>query len=338
MCIKTSFICRLWLLTLISLNFTYASPPGPQPKIFSLTHGRSYTDIPFRLLDDLIIIPVRINGGKSLNFILDSGTSSPILFPRRTVRKMNLPMGRKLKFQGAGKGEFVEATVIPGIRLQIGDACAPRLGAVALDRHAMTPAKIKGITIHGIIGGSLFNSFAVEIDYPGRNIRLHEGDGFLREQTYTSHPLLVDADRPVVLTQVLWEDSLHTLKLMIDTGFNHSLLLYDNPLIQAHHAREQKIGVGFSGSIVGKVSSVPKLHLGARILFDVHTYFPSTLAYKANQSTQSHRDGIIGNALLKRFCVVLDYANATFYIREYLPWDVPQEAVHPQSCDAPMGW
>lgn len=293
----------------------------PNSKIFRLINRLPFTEIPFHFVEDLIVVPVRINGETELNFIVDTGTNSPIILHERYVKDLALKRGRKVYFRGAGKGKEVEGTVINSLSLQLGDAFAPHLGAVVLKNNPLARFKVKGMTIHGIIGASLFRSFAVEIDYHTHTLRLHEDSGFLQEHTYATHPLQIVMSRPIVQSEARWNNEVHMLNLMIDTGFNHHLLIYDNTAIAAKSPKFQKLGIGYSGSITGCTGKVPLLQLGERTLFEVDTFFPTYQAYKADESTTSYRDGIIGNALLKQFCIVLDYASNKFYIREHLRWN-----------------
>ena len=46
---------------------------------FELPNGKKYEKVNFKLINNLIIIPIEVNGAK-LSFILDSGVSKPILF------------------------------------------------------------------------------------------------------------------------------------------------------------------------------------------------------------------------------------------------------------------
>ncbi|MDF9795735.1 putative aspartyl protease [Catalinimonas alkaloidigena] len=313
---------RKWMLFILSFIIVLQTKAMTEPnsKIFSLLNGLPYTEIPFRLINDLIIVPVNINGEKDLNFLVDTGTNSPVILHERYVKDLELHLGRKIHFQGAGRGKAVEGTVISCISIQVGDAYAKQMGAVVLQNNPLARLKLKGTTIHGIIGASLFRSFAVEIDYLTQVIRLHEGSGFLEENTFSPHPMQVVMSRPIVRSEARWNDEIHMLNLMIDTGFNHHLLIYDNTSIEESSPKFERLGFGYSGSITGSSSNLPMLKLGKRKLFKVNTFFPTFKAYKADEATISYRDGIIGNALLKQFCVVLDYAHNTFYIREHLGW------------------
>jgi predicted aspartyl protease len=316
----------LCILSFCIILHGYASSPEAYSRIFSLPDGLSYTEVPFRLIKNLIIVPVTINGEQELNFLVDTGTSTPLILHKRYIKKLDLPLGARVRFQGAGRDEMMQGTVIPSMSLQIGDAYAQQLGAVVLDYNPLDDLRMDGITIHGIIGASLFYSFAVEIDYLSQIIRLHDSQHFLEKGTYSSLPMQVVMSRPVLSSTVVWKDQVHTLNLMIDTGFNHHLLLYEHAGINFNVSRPSKIGIGYSGNITGGIGKTDMLHLGERKFFDVHTYFPFYADYKA----KGGGDGIIGNALLKQLCVILDYANTAFYIREHLDWQPSRLAKTPE--------
>jgi len=309
---------KLMLMVGVLLLTLPSSLPAMPGKIFRLLHCKTHTELPFRLVDDLIIVAVSINGTQHLNFILDTGTNAPIILNKKYIEDLNLPLGRTVSFRGAGKGTAVTGRVVSKMSLQIGDAVADHVGAVVLDKNPLSTTRINGIKIHGIIGGTLFHSFAVEIDYPMGVIRLHENDQFLEEHTYSRHEMTVSEDRPILKATIGWQDQEYPLDLMIDTGFNHHLLLYPEGPVRNFTKGRRLVGRGYSGAIWGSTAAIRSLQMANRRLFDVHTFFPVSASYQINSDRKGERDGLIGNALLKQFCIVLDYANSKFYIQEHL--------------------
>jgi hypothetical protein len=65
-------IALIFTLLLVVPNFIWAQG-------FTLASNKKHQKIRFELINNLIIIPVEINGVE-LTFILDSGVSKPILF------------------------------------------------------------------------------------------------------------------------------------------------------------------------------------------------------------------------------------------------------------------
>lgn len=311
---------RAGLLCLILSFFQFAQAKKSHANgIFTLTHGQSYSELPFRLINDLIVIPVLVNGEKELNFILDTGTHTPIILNDKHVKGMDMKLTRDVRFQGAGNGKLVEGKVISSMSLQIGDAYARHIGGILLDKNPLSNLQLEHVKIHGIIGATLFRSFAVEIDYITQTLRLHDDHEFLNQHAYSAHEMEIEFSRPLLPTEVVFRKNSYPLKLMIDTGFNNEMLIYDPEIVDYHPRRFKLIGKGYSGNVKGSEVNLKSLKLANRQIFDISTYFPSRASYKKDKErNNSSRDGIIGNALLKQFCVVLDYAHEKFYLQEHL--------------------
>jgi len=311
---KVGLVC-LFLCIFHFSNHRRAAANG----IFNLAHGQSYSEIPFQLLNDIIVVPVLVNGKKQLNFILDTGTHSPIILNKKFVKGLNIQSSRDIHFQGAGNGKLVEGQVISSMSLQIGDAYAHHIGGVLLKRNPLSSLYLEGVKIHGIIGTSLFRSFAVEIDYLTQMLRLHDSQDFLHEHAYSAHKMELEFNRPLLHTRVDFNESSYTLMLMIDTGFNNKMLIYDPKTVNYRPRVFKHIGKGYSGNVKASEVAINSLKLANRQIFNINTFFPSRHSYKREtERNHSNRDGIIGNALLKQFCVVLDYANEKFYLQEHL--------------------
>ena len=65
--------------------------------------------IPFDLVNNLVIIPVEVNGAQ-LSFLLDSGVNTTILFGITEVDSLRVNNAKPIKVRGLGDGEGVEAT------------------------------------------------------------------------------------------------------------------------------------------------------------------------------------------------------------------------------------
>ncbi|MEK6478964.1 aspartyl protease family protein [Catalinimonas sp. 4WD22] len=312
--IQTIFraLCISFALMMISLTVDGAF----DSKIFQLRNQKSYTEVRFRLEDNLIIIPVLVNGTEEMSFILDTGTDSPLILNRKYIKNLDLPLNREINFQGAGMGAACKGSVISSMSLQIADAYADHIGGVVLKDNPLMNLRINGIKIHGVLGASLFKSFAVEIDYLTQHLRLHEGQNFLDDQSFSEHEMQMSCSRPILKSVLEFNEKQYELKLMIDTGLSNEMIIYDHTSFDYVKTSVEEIGKGYSGKVKATVAHVDALKIAGQELMDVHTYFPEHHSYKAVLRKVSDRNGTIGNALLKRYCIVLDYAAETIYIRE----------------------
>ena len=283
-------------------------------QIFYLLGEASYTELSFRMERDLIIVPLSINDSENMNFILDTGTESPVILNRKYIQNLGLPLGRHVDFQGAGKKKTTSGQVINSMRMQIANAYTNHIGGVVLYDNTLSNLRINGIQIHGIIGASLFRSFAVEIDYPNSTLRLYEDKSFLNNRNFSVQNLTVSRDRPILRSELKNRGRQYDINLMIDTGLSYELLIYDQALFNYSRLPTDKIGKGYSGNIVASTVHVEKLEFAGLQFSDVRMILPTTNTYRTNYNFIRDRDGTIGNKLLMGYCIVLDYAKSFFYI------------------------
>jgi hypothetical protein len=74
--------------------------------------------IPFRNVGGHVVLPVRVNGSRSLNMALDTGMSAPIvmLMHRELQAEAGIQGGDPVLIAGAGGGEPRQGRVFPGDR------------------------------------------------------------------------------------------------------------------------------------------------------------------------------------------------------------------------------
>src|SRR5690606_16229020 len=75
---------------------------------FSLDPDVQSDKIRFELINNLIIVPVELNGLK-LSFLLDTGVNSTVLIGLNDSDTMELPQGEMVRLQGIGSDEYIEA-------------------------------------------------------------------------------------------------------------------------------------------------------------------------------------------------------------------------------------
>ncbi len=300
-------------------------------KIFHLTHEAKYTIIKFEWVNDMIVIPVQINGGEKLNFIVDTGTRTPIILNEKTIKDLNLPRGRDVSFSGIGPRGVVQGYTLNEVSLQLPGAEASRMVMVVLKKNYLAFNKLKNTRIHGIIGTSLFRSFVVGINYSSQELILYDDRYFEPTSQYVALPMKINDSKPVIQAQVKINDYLYETNLLVDTGFNHELMLkpgLNSPMILPNDASNVVIGRGYGGTIIGKSGTVNQVYLGKFVLDNVITSFPSLSSYAHQEHLQTANHGTIGNGMLKNFNIIMDYSHELLYIKdESLPDCIKEPAL-----------
>jgi membrane-associated protease RseP (regulator of RpoE activity) len=150
-------------------------------------------------------------------------------------------------------------------------------------------------------------------------LTLYERDA-IRLQQQGFEPLPAELYRNKIylnLQAQLRPDSTSPIKLLLDTGAGLPIMLFTNthPLIQpSANAIPTNIGMGLGGYLEGYVGRTYGLDLGNFSQKNILTYFQAVDTFQ-DVSYLNGRNGLIGNGILNRFQVVVDYQNAVVWLK-----------------------
>lgn len=278
--------------------------------------------IPFELHSNLIIIPVKVNDGEDLKFILDTGVRTAILTDGGYVEGIPTVNDRTISLMGAGDQGEISAYVSSGVSFHLPEGVAANGNSIlVLKDDYLQLDSFLGTRIHGILGYELFSRFVVEIDYMRQQIILHRPDRFRPRRSFHEVPISVEDTKPYLEGAQLTLNDSTTLdvKLMIDTGASHSLMLNmaaDERITVPERHISGYLGRGLSGEIYGKMAQIDQLRIDDFDLEEVTTSFPESNAFTQSLTQRTRHQGNIGGSVLKRFRVIFDYANGKLYLKK----------------------
>ncbi|WP_435624985.1 aspartyl protease family protein [Flagellimonas sp.] len=287
---------------------------------FRLPPNQKYQKIKFELINNLMLIPVEINGSK-LTFVLDSGVSKPILFNLADQDSVQANNVSEVTIRGLGDGEPLKALSSIGNAFKIGKAKNYNQHMyVVLDKGINFSTSL-GVPVHGILGYDLFRDFIVEINYAAKSIKLHNPELYSDKPDKKSQtlPLSIRGKKAYVEATVLTEDSKNVpVKLLVDTGSSDALWLFHLPEKGLHVPEkhyEDYLGRGLSGDIFGKRSKVNGIRIGDFELKDAKAAFPykEAIGFLKNMGDRS---GSLGGEILRRFNIVFDYSRGTVKLKK----------------------
>lgn len=287
---------------------------------FTLLPGQESQKINFRLVNNLIVIPVEVNGAE-LSFILDSGVSKPILFNLTDLDSIQLNQVSEITIRGLGDGEAIDALASDNNYFKLKKIRNYNQKVfVVLDKDINLSTSL-GIPVHGIIGFDLFRNFVVEINYGKEFIRFHDPLEYHppKGKKTETLPLTIENTKAYVEGAVLLEnDEEVPVKLLVDTGSSDAIWLFQNPelgLGLPERSYDDFLGKGLSGDIFGKRTRVHKLRLGSFILENAKAAFPDMQTFSTVKNL-GDRNGSLGAAVLKRFNIVFNYPARTITIKK----------------------
>ncbi len=301
---KKIFICSLFLLSFC---------------LSSLAQGkfvlqRSTRDkINFKLIHNLIVIPVEING-VVLSFLLDTGVSKPIIFNfLNLTEELQINQTERIFLRGLGEGKSVEALKSKNNIFRIGKAISFSQDLYAIFDPALNFAPKLGVPIHGIIGYDLFKDFIVEVNYSQKFMRLYDPESYKERKCKKckSFGLNFFNNKPYIDVDLMINNIDIPVKLLIDTGGSDALWLFEDD--SKHISIPKKyfvdfLGRGLSGNVYGKRTIIDEISFSDFKLKKVNAAFPDSTSIAFARKFKE-RNGSMGGEILKRFNIIFDYPN-----------------------------
>jgi len=277
-----------------------AFAPPPAPRDASIAGGQ--TSVSFLTATE-IIIPVRIDDGPEMHFILDTGGQN--VLTTASVKRLGLHTIGHGTVGGAGAG-LIPTSFVTVRSVRIGGAEMRDQPFIVIDSSVLGG-------IDGIVGFELLSRFAARIDYRTNTLTLASSLPAAWTRGVEATPFVFRSRAPQI-------DGLIDAfpgSLVIDTG-NSGVLDVNAPFAIAHdlwtyyHAALPKKGtlVGVGGGVDTSNIVVKKLRLGTATVTNVHgDLTQATAGVEANASFAAN----LGEGIFRNFAFVLDYAHQRVY-------------------------
>ncbi len=279
---------------------------------FFLQSNKKRERIPFKLVNNLPIVQLKING-TPLSFIVDTGVNSTILFSLEEVDSLRFHNTKPVKLQGLGADGAVEALKSLNNKLQLGNVKDNSHNLYIIFDSSLNFSPRMGIPVHGILGNDFFKNFIVKINYISKVITVFDPEKFPLKpcKKCVDLPLNFVGNKPYISLGITSGGVEEKLTLLVDSGssdvmwiFDHRDLINESP----KNYFNDFLGLGLSGNIFGKRARIPLLSVGSFQLKNVNSSFPEEDAISKARIYQD-RDGSVGGGFLSRFTVTIDYGN-----------------------------
>lgn len=268
--------------------------------------------------------------GKELNFILDSGVGNTILFNLNPSDSLNLRNIEKIKLQGLGQEDAVDAILSKGNELSLPNIKSSNEKVYVIFDDGFDLSSKLGITIHGIIGFELFKSFTIRINYNSKKITFYNSvlDKLPVCRKCEVFPLEFNNKKPYINVQIVLKETPATklnVKLLIDSGGSDALWLFENShpgIVPPSNYFNDFLGEGLSGSIYGKRAMIESLHIGKFVLKNPTVSYPDAISVLHALKFKG-RNGSLGANILRRFIVTFDYQNNRLILKKGAKFKAP---------------
>lgn len=302
----------LKVLLLLTCTFSFAQ------KGFEINDSKK-TVIHFKLINNLIFLPMEINGAK-LNFLLDSGVNETILFSLED-KEVNFNNTEKIKFSGLGESMDIEGLKSENNIVTIGKDFRDQNHTVfvILDERINFSSHV-GIPVNGIIGYHFFKNHPIDIDYISEKITVYNNSETFKKRSrrYKEFPITIEGNKPYLNSDVEMTNKKVSSKMLLDLGNSDAVWLFPKLIDDFVYNRpniDDYLGQGFNGDIFGKRSRIHRLYIGDFIFEKPLSAMPDEYSIQ-NLKLVPNRKGSIGSDILRRFQVIFDYPENKIYLKK----------------------
>ena len=305
------------------------SKVGIAQRNFSLINNAKKQSISFKLINNLVVLPIKVNG-KKLNFILDSGVGTTILFNINNKDSLQLKNVEKIKLQGLGSEEAIDAILSKGNEFTLNKIKSVNQNLYVVFDESFDLSSKLGITVHGIIGYELLKDFVIKINYGQKKITFYNSDFYTYNKCKNCETFNLEFYKlkPYINLSVKLDsenNKLTPVKLLIDSGGSDAMWLFENShpdIISPKKFFDDFLGEGLSGSIYGKRAIIKGIVLGKFELEYPTVSFPDSLSI-VHARKFKERNGSIGASILKRFTVTFDYKKSKIILKKGSAFNKP---------------
>ncbi len=265
-----------------------------------------------QLSGGIILIKAKLdNYPDSLNFVLDTG-SGGISLDSATTANLKIPLTKTERtIRGIAGMRTVDFAYDHTLKLTGLDVA--HLDFHINDYELLT--SVYGVKIDGVVGFSFFRRYIVKIDYDLMQINIYSPGsikyprgGYLMRPNFTTLPLqnaLVMDDHPI------------NSRFIFDTGAGLCLLLSqdfveDSTVLRKGRKIYPTQAEGLGGKKLMSLTVLKEVKLGPYKFKSVPVHIFDD---EFNVTTYPILGGIIGNDLLRRFNLILNYPEQTIYIK-----------------------
>jgi len=282
-----------------------------------LPDGKQMVEIPFTYRNGFIIVEVRLDKTFPLNFILDTGAEYSILSEKSIADLLGLRYSKTYKIVGSDLGHELEA-FLTKTELELGPLTSENEDLLVLAENIFDFESFTGENIYGIIGAYSFRNYILQIDYRREKLIFYQKTDFIpNPKKYKEIPIEIHKNKPFILASYMTSmGRKETIKLLVDTGANIPILLQRDSVEMAKISGNLipgTIASGLGGDLKGFVGRTNYLTLDEFGFAGVVTNFHVIEDFD-RAAYMNDRNGIIGNPLLSRFNIVLDYINGKMYL------------------------
>lgn len=286
--------CITTFLFLVQIN-TYAN------NIASVT-------LPMKMVGEHIFIKIKVGNSKHLNFIFDTGAGGTVI-NLRTAQSLKLMPSGFTPVKSAHSQDFTP--YFTNNELKLAHLSVPDVRLLGSSLSHLEARS--GITIDGIVGFAILKKYIVRINHDANRLELYDKAHYQFPKNAKAYDVSWWFPVPSIKASITLDNGEKvTGSFLIDTGASTSLIL-TTPFVNKHKLLDKfnkKLKHSSQGLTSTKTSNFKARLKQIKVGDFTFDNVPVNLSQSQRGLLASDKiDGILGNGVLKRFNLILDYSN-----------------------------
>jgi PDZ domain len=241
-------------------------------------------EVPAESLCERLFVPVRVNQTRPALFEINTANPNSILYSASSGEDQPQAVGNST----------VALLDIPGLEMRVTDLATGDTSNIS---------KLVGAAVHGVLGADLLSRFILDIQYDRSSVIFHDANAFNYNGKGTVIPLVVRNGVPSVHAKInipghgTFEDEFD-----IQTGYNGSVAI-SHSYVVAHRMHMSHMKTLHFPESAGSSMLVTR---AKNIIFGPYVVDNAIVEFPSEHSSITTPSAMIGNAILRKFRVILD--------------------------------
>ncbi len=286
---------------------------------FEIIGKQKQIDIPFQYQNHFILLKALFNKSFPLTFIFDTGAEHTLLLKKEYSDILGMTYDRRIKLIGADQSEEMYALISRGVGFGLSPTISYKQDILVLEKDFFQLDELTGLYIDGIISSSFFKTYVTHINFKSKKLSFIQHNNFRINRKFIKVPIEVQNGKLFVNAIITINNNKIPVRLLVDTGAGLPLLLYSNSHPDFEPPAKNipgKLGKGLGGFLEGHIGKITELKLETFKFPNIVTSFQNldSSVVVQEEHQRSLRHGLIGNQLLNRFDIYIDYQKNLMYL------------------------
>lgn len=276
-------------------------------------------EIPFEYVNGLIEVNIRMNH-IPLKFIYDTGAEHTILSKKEVAGLLGIKIIKEINVYGADFSKKISAFITSPVEIEVEGIFKKSEPIIILSEDIFSFNNLNSEnSVHGILGASFFRHHYVKIDYLREILTIYPYDYKINYKGFKEINSKFNGHKPMIQSKIKINKSDSTIitNILVDTGSSVPVIFLkhlDRKFDLPAKTVKGQLGIGLGGDLEGYIGLIHHFQLNNFKFNGLICKFQDIDSSRVAE-VSLHRDGIIGNEILKKFTILIDNISKKIYFK-----------------------